>query len=68
MLVLSCFFMLSSSFGLSLSYCGVWFIVNLLRRDVVRRLVVTRYLCEGDSDKQNGFDQYQIMIIGMLKN
>ena len=38
----------------------VWFVINLLRRDVVRRLVTTFYLCEDDSDNQDIFDQSNI--------
>ena len=33
------------------SYYGVWFVVDLLQRRVIRRLVTAFYLCEGNSDK-----------------
>ena len=45
-------------------YIDVWFVVRLLRRNVVRCLVVTFYMCRGDSDKQNGSDQFTISIYG----
>ena len=48
------------AFGLSSSYCNVWFVVGLLRRSAFRCLVVTLYLYENDSNKQNGFDQSKI--------
>ena len=60
--------MLSSSiavFGLSLSYYGVWFVI-----DAFRRFVTVFYLCWSDLDRQSGFDQskYHIMVISILKN
>ena len=40
-----------SVFGFSSSYYSVWFVVSLLQRGVVRRFVVTFYLCVSDSDR-----------------
>ena len=40
-----------SAFGMLSSYYGVWFFICLLQHGVVCRLIVTLYLCEGDSDK-----------------
>ena len=51
-------------FGLSSSYCGVWFVIDLLRCDGVRCLVVALYLCGSDSDSQNEFDQSNISNYG----
>ena len=39
---------------------GVWFIVDMLRRGVVRRLIATLYLYKSDSNRQNEFDQSKI--------
>ena len=46
---------------LSTSYCGVWFVVGLLRYGVFHCLVLMLYLCGGDLDKQNKFDQPKIL-------
>ena len=45
-----CIVVVLLKFGLSSFY----------RRGVVRRLVIAFYLCVGDSDKQNRFDQSNI--------
>ena len=37
-----------STFGLSTSYYGVWFIVGLLRLGIARRFVAAFYLCRSD--------------------
>ena len=61
------FFVLSSSlstFGLLSSYCGVWFVIGLLRCGAAHRLVETLYLCGGDSDRQRGFDRSKISNYG----
>ena len=49
---------------LSSSYCNALFIVGLLRHDVFRRLVAIRYMGEGNSNKQNRFDQSKISDYG----
>ena len=49
-------------FGLSPSYCGVWFVIDLLRHGVIHLLVEAIYLYYDDSNI------YQIMIVNMLKN
>ena len=38
---------LNLSFVLSSSYCGIWFVIGLLRSGVFHLLVVTLYLCGG---------------------
>ena len=43
------------------SYCDIWFVVDLLRRSVFRRFVVTFYLYKDDLEMQNGFDQLNIL-------
>ena len=45
-------------------FIDVWFVVGLLRRGIVRRLVAMFYLCGGDSDKQGKFDQSKISNYG----
>ena len=52
------------AFGLSLSYYDIWFVISLLRCGVVRCLVVALYLCVGDLNRQNGFDQSKISNYG----
>ena len=53
-----------------MSYFGVWFVVYLLQRSVVRHLVTAIYLCRmiqtSKADLINR--KYQIMIVNMLKN
>ena len=49
------------AFGLSTSYCGVWFVVDMLRHCVFRCLVFMLYLCGRNSNRQNGFDQSKIL-------
>ena len=34
-------------------FIDVWFVVGLLRRGIIRRLVAIFYLCGDDSDRQN---------------
>ena len=46
-------------FGLS-SFIDVWFVVGLLQRGVIRRLIAAFYLYEGDLNKQDRFDQSNI--------
>ena len=59
-------------FGFSSSYYDVWFIIGLLRRDVVCHLVTTLYLCGDDSNRQNGFDRRcqikQIILFSYIKH
>ena len=43
-----------------ISFIDVWFFVDLLQCDVVRHFVATFYLCGGDLDRQNRFDQSKI--------
>ena len=45
---------------LSSFYCDFWFIVSLLQRGVVRRLIAAFYLCEDDLNRQSGFNQTKI--------
>ena len=59
-----CVIVVLSAFGLSPSYCDVWFVIALLRRVVVYRLVATFYLCGSDSDRQDIFDQLKILNYG----
>ena len=53
---------LSRIFRFYLVFCviGVWFVISLLWLGVVHRLVATFYLCGGDLNKQNIFDQLNI--------
>ena len=34
-----CVLIVLSTFSLSLAYCSIWFIIDLLRRDVIHHLV-----------------------------
>ena len=51
-----CVVIVLSQFGLLPSYYSVWFVIGLLRRGVVCRLIAAFYLCGGDLDKKNEFD------------
>ena len=46
------------------------FVIDFLRRGVVRCLIATIYFHGDDSNRQNGLisQKYQIMVISMLKN
>ena len=66
-------FRLSSFYQLLICcrFINVWFVVGLLRRGVVRRLIMNFYICKSDSDRQKTYlinRMYQIMIISILKN
>ena len=47
-------------FDLSSSYYDDWFIIGLLRHNIVCHLIMVFYLCEDDSDKQ------KIVIVNIL--
>ena len=42
---------------LSSSYCGIWFVVDLLQRDDFHCHVAALYLYGGDLGKQSGFNK-----------
>ena len=45
-------------------FISVWFVVDLLRRGVIRRFVAVFYLCGGDLDRQSESDQFKISNYG----
>ena len=65
------FVVVLSVFGLSSSYCDIWFVIDLLRCDVIRCLVATLYLCVRTIHTCKTYlisRRYQIMVVSILKN
>ena len=45
---------------LSSSYCDMMFFIVVLPRGVFHHFIATLYLCKGDSNRQNRFEQSKI--------